>query len=144
MKMRFPLNSMLTAPRSGLVSFSSAPAEVNKLPSMLKFGTKGHRILALALLATFPALTTWITSAKAAGNDNFELAMVIKETTNPYYNATLTGAKIAAKEIGGSPTITARPNPAAKHRSSSSITWPTATFPRSRSLPAILMRLSPP
>src|SRR6202011_2701324 len=29
-------------------------------------------------------------------------AMVIKETTNPYYNATLTGAKIAAKEIGGS------------------------------------------
>jgi len=27
--------------------------------------------------------------------------MVIKETTNPYYNATLEGARIAAKEIGG-------------------------------------------
>jgi len=33
---------------------------------------------------------------------DFELAMVIKETTNPYYNATLQGAEIAAKEIGGS------------------------------------------
>lgn len=32
---------------------------------------------------------------------DFELAMVIKETTNPYYNATLAGAKIAAGEIGG-------------------------------------------
>src|SRR2546426_12247949 len=32
---------------------------------------------------------------------DFELAMVIKETTNPYYNATLAGAKIAAEEIGG-------------------------------------------
>jgi rhamnose transport system substrate-binding protein len=34
-------------------------------------------------------------------NDAFELAMVIKETTNPYYNATLAGARIAAGEIGG-------------------------------------------
>ena len=102
MKMRSPLNCMLTAPRSGLVSFSSALAEANKLPPILKFGPTGHRKLALAVLATFPVLTTWITSAKAAGDDNFELAMVIKETTNPYYNATLTGAKIAAKEIGGS------------------------------------------
>jgi rhamnose transport system substrate-binding protein len=33
--------------------------------------------------------------------EDFELAMVIKETTNPYYNATLAGAKIAAAEIGG-------------------------------------------
>jgi rhamnose transport system substrate-binding protein len=102
MKMRSPLNSMLTAPRSGLVSFSSALAEAKKLPPTLKFGPTRHRKLALALLAIFPVLTTWITSAKAAGDDNFELAMVIKETTNPYYNATLTGAKIAAKEIGGS------------------------------------------
>jgi hypothetical protein len=84
MKMRFPLNSMLTAPRSGLVSFPSAFAEANKLPPMLKLGPTGHRKLALALLATFPVLTTWITSGKAAGDDNFELAMVIKETTNPY------------------------------------------------------------
>jgi rhamnose transport system substrate-binding protein len=33
--------------------------------------------------------------------DDFELAMVIKETTNPYYNATLAGARMAAGEIGG-------------------------------------------
>src|SRR5215472_1895764 len=38
---------------------------------------------------------------KAAAADDFELAMVIKETTNPYYNATLAGARIAAGEIGG-------------------------------------------
>jgi len=38
-------------------------------------------------------------SALAA--DDFSLAMVIKSTTNPYYNATLAGAQIAAKEIGG-------------------------------------------
>ena len=31
----------------------------------------------------------------------FELGMVIKSTTNPYYNATLAGAKIAAEETGG-------------------------------------------
>jgi rhamnose transport system substrate-binding protein len=36
-----------------------------------------------------------------AAADDFELAMVIKETTNPYYNATLKGAQIAAGEIGG-------------------------------------------
>ena len=33
--------------------------------------------------------------------DGFELAMVIKSTTNPYYKATLAGAQIAAKETGG-------------------------------------------
>lgn len=38
---------------------------------------------------------------QAAAADDFELAMVIKETTNPYYKATLAGAQIAAKEIGG-------------------------------------------
>ena len=32
---------------------------------------------------------------------DFELGMVIKSTTNPYYNATLAGAKIAAEETGG-------------------------------------------
>jgi rhamnose transport system substrate-binding protein len=31
----------------------------------------------------------------------FELGMVIKSTTNPYYNATLKGAQIGAAEIGG-------------------------------------------
>jgi rhamnose transport system substrate-binding protein len=34
-------------------------------------------------------------------SEEFELAMVIKETTNPYYNATLAGARMAATEIGG-------------------------------------------
>ena len=34
--------------------------------------------------------------------DDFQLGMVIKSTTNPYYNATLAGAEMAAKEIGGS------------------------------------------
>jgi rhamnose transport system substrate-binding protein len=34
--------------------------------------------------------------------DDFSLAMVIKSTTNPYYNATLAGAQMAAKELGGS------------------------------------------
>ncbi len=38
----------------------------------------------------------------ASAKDDFSLAMVIKSTTNPYYNATLAGAKMAAEEIGGS------------------------------------------
>lgn len=49
------------------------------------------------LLATFLAGAQQVKAA-----DDFELAMVIKSTTNPYYNATLKGAQIAAKEIGGS------------------------------------------
>jgi rhamnose transport system substrate-binding protein len=36
-----------------------------------------------------------------AQDDDFFLAMVIKSTTNPYYNATLAGAQMAAEEIGG-------------------------------------------
>jgi rhamnose transport system substrate-binding protein len=39
--------------------------------------------------------------SRPGGAADFELAMVIKETTNPYYNATLAGAEMAAKEIGG-------------------------------------------
>src|SRR3954454_18356534 len=52
----------------------------------------------LLVMAAAAALTV---SGVARAAD-FELAMVIKETTNPYYNATLQGAEIAAKEIGGS------------------------------------------
>ncbi len=37
-----------------------------------------------------------------AQDDDFQLAMVIKSTTNPYYNATLLGAQMAAEELGGS------------------------------------------
>ncbi len=40
-------------------------------------------------------------SGALAQDDDFSLAMVIKSTTNPYYNATLAGAKMAAEEIGG-------------------------------------------
>ena len=55
-----------------------------------------RRILIAALAAA--GLLGGATTSLA---DDFELAMVIKETTNPYYNATLAGARIAAGEIGG-------------------------------------------
>src|SRR5262245_4222923 len=45
--------------------------------------------------------TTMLLIGGAYAADDFELAMVIKSTTNPYYNATLAGAKMAAEEIGG-------------------------------------------
>ncbi|MBN9511625.1 MAG: substrate-binding domain-containing protein [Alphaproteobacteria bacterium] len=51
------------------------------------------------LLAAFAAAL--LGGAGLARAADFELAMVIKETTNPYYNATLQGARIAASEIGG-------------------------------------------
>jgi rhamnose transport system substrate-binding protein len=54
----------------------------------------------LSGILAVPALVAMISAGIAAAAD-FELAMVIKETTNPYYNATLSGAQIAAKEIGG-------------------------------------------
>src|ERR1700757_4651342 len=54
------------------------------------------RLVPLTLMAAAFPMLAW--TAKA---DDFELAMVIKETTNPYYNATLQGAQIAAKETGG-------------------------------------------
>lgn len=58
--------------------------------------------LAVAALAAGGALASgfWWGTGRA-GAAEFELAMVIKETTNPYYNATLKGAQIAAGEIGG-------------------------------------------
>jgi rhamnose transport system substrate-binding protein len=56
------------------------------------------------LLQSIPAvlLATFLAGGQEVKADDFELAMVIKSTTNPYYNATLKGAQIAAKEIGGS------------------------------------------
>jgi rhamnose transport system substrate-binding protein len=101
MKMRSPPNSMLTAPPIGIVGFPSAPAEANKIPAIVMNAMKRQQLLTLTLLTTFALLTTWTMTVRAAGADNFELAMVIKETTNPYYNATLSGARIAAGEIGG-------------------------------------------
>jgi rhamnose transport system substrate-binding protein len=55
------------------------------------------------MLATAVALAgaTMLAGINAAKADDFELAMVIKSTTNPYYNATLKGAQIAAEEVGG-------------------------------------------
>ena len=47
------------------------------------------------------AVTALMALSRATGAQDFELAMVIKETTNPYYNATLAGALMAAEEIGG-------------------------------------------
>lgn len=46
-------------------------------------------------------LAALVGSGALAQDDDFSLGMVIKSTTNPYYNATLAGAQIAAGEIGG-------------------------------------------
>ena len=101
MKMRFPLNSTLTMPSDGMEGFPSASAETKHNIALVVNGTKFLQRLALAFLTALPLFTLWTVNAIAAGDDNFELAMVIKSTTNPYYNATLSGARIAAKEIGG-------------------------------------------
>ena len=53
------------------------------------------------LIATSAAAALFAATTATALADDFELAMVIKSTTNPYYNATLAGAQIAAEEIGG-------------------------------------------
>jgi rhamnose transport system substrate-binding protein len=100
--MRSPLNSRLATPSIGMEGFPSALSEVNQAIPFAANSTKSFKRLALAFFTAVPMLTAWATNAKAAGDDNFELAMVIKSTTNPYYNATLSGARIAAKEIGGS------------------------------------------
>lgn len=57
--------------------------------------------LAVAALAATSLGTSFWSGSHPAKAADFELAMVIKETTNPYYNATLKGAQIAAGEIGG-------------------------------------------
>jgi rhamnose transport system substrate-binding protein len=88
---------MLTVPVTGIAGSNSASAETNKVTAVVAKTINGHLLVALTL-TTFALLSVSTTTAKA---DDFELAMVIKETTNPYYNATLAGARIAAKEIGG-------------------------------------------
>src|SRR6266436_2926644 len=97
MKMKSPLNSLLTAPAIGIVDLNFAFAETKQAATGKK-NFKKCLLVTPYLLASFAWLTTQTITAKA---DDFELAMVIKETTNPYYNATLSGAKIAAGEIGG-------------------------------------------
>jgi rhamnose transport system substrate-binding protein len=101
MKIRSPQNSMRTTLPLGMMRSPSVSAEANNFPSIARNGARRYLSLASAFLAIAPLLTTGTTTARAAGADNFELAMVIKETTNPYYNATLSGARIAAGEIGG-------------------------------------------
>lgn len=59
---------------------------------------------AAAALSAIPLASVLRPAGASARTDDFELAMVIKETTNPYYNATLKGARIAASEIGGTAT----------------------------------------
>jgi rhamnose transport system substrate-binding protein len=60
-----------------------------------------RRKLAGYLMASAVALVAGSLTGAQAADDDFSLAMVIKSTTNPYYNATLAGAKMAAEELGG-------------------------------------------
>jgi len=62
-------------------------------------GTRIALLTAAAVaIAAAPFATTLWSAVAPARADDFELAMVIKETTNPYYNATLKGA-IHANQI---------------------------------------------
>ena len=63
---------------------------------------KRMRTFAACMLAATTVIPGGLMINGAAHAADFELAMVIKSTTNPYYNATLAGAKIAAEEAGGS------------------------------------------
>jgi rhamnose transport system substrate-binding protein len=63
--------------------------------------SKAIRALIIGAATAAALLPAWLLSPKAQADD-FQLAMVIKSSTNPYYKATLAGAEIAAKEIGGS------------------------------------------
>jgi rhamnose transport system substrate-binding protein len=91
MKMSPSLNSTLAMPAYGIASPNSVLTEPKK--------TKLSRCALLPL--TVLAISVLPVATKTVKADDFELAMVIKETTNPYYNATLQGAQIAAKEVGG-------------------------------------------
>jgi rhamnose transport system substrate-binding protein len=101
MNMRFPLNSTLAVPSIGIAGFPSASTDARKIPAKFLNAMKRCPSVTLTLSTGLLLLTAWSIGARAAKADDFELAMVIKETTNPYYNATLSGARIAAQEIGG-------------------------------------------
>jgi len=70
-------------------------------PAKAVWDGKPNRVHWWLGLAATTLATILYPGMQAAAADDFELAMVIKETTNPYYKATLAGAQIAAKEIGG-------------------------------------------
>ena len=97
----FPLNSTPAAPVTGNAGFHSASAAANKVAAIVTNAVKRYLLAMRAVSPAIVILSMWVIAARAAGADNFEMAMVIKETTNPYYNATLSGARIAAGEIGG-------------------------------------------
>jgi rhamnose transport system substrate-binding protein len=101
MNTSFPLNSMPAAPVTGKAGFHSASAAANKVAAIVTNAVKRYLLAMRAVSPAIVILSMCVIAARAAGTDNFELAMVIKETTNPYYNATLSGARIAAGEIGG-------------------------------------------
>jgi rhamnose transport system substrate-binding protein len=101
MKTSFPLNSIPPAPLTGNVGFHSAAEAAKKVAATVINTLKQCLSVVTSMSSAIVMLFTWTIAARAAGADNFELAMVIKETTNPYYNATLSGARIAAGEIGG-------------------------------------------
>jgi rhamnose transport system substrate-binding protein len=101
MNTSFPLNSTPAAPVTGNVGFHSASAAANKVAATVTNAVKRYLLAMRTMSAAIVILSMCLIAARAAGADNFELAMVIKETTNPYYNATLSGARIAAGEIGG-------------------------------------------
>jgi rhamnose transport system substrate-binding protein len=91
------LNSMVAMPVTGIDN----PGWTQGKKVTLTLATNLHRTM-LVPLTLMTALVSLVLETRIAKADDFELAMVIKETTNPYYNATLEGARIAAKEIGGS------------------------------------------
>ena len=101
MNTSFPLNSMPAAPVPGNAGFHSVSAAANKVAAIVTNAVKRYLLAIRARSPAIVILSVCLIAARAAGADNFELAMVIKETTNPYYNATLSGARIAAGEIGG-------------------------------------------
>jgi rhamnose transport system substrate-binding protein len=101
MNTSFPLNSMPAAPVPGNAGFHSVSAAANKVVAIVTNAVKRYLLAIRAMSPAIVILSVCLIAARAAGADNFELAMVIKETTNPYYNATLSGARIAAGEIGG-------------------------------------------
>jgi ABC-type sugar transport system substrate-binding protein len=60
-----------------------------------------YKRAAICLMLGAVALAGPLIADALAQDSDFSLGMVIKSTTNPYYNATLAGAQMAAKELGG-------------------------------------------
>ena len=54
----------------------------------------------IARMLALGAATLTLGFSSAQAQEEFELAMVIKSTNNPYYNATLSGALMAAENRG--------------------------------------------